>query len=207
MNVKKKQTFDAREFFDAYCAEHMSTMLDVMEKLGPMTAKAAQLISASLAKGGKWLLCGNGGSAADAQHLAAEMVGRLYKLERPGLAAMALTTDSSALTCVGNDYGFDHVFERQVEALGRKGDVFLGITTSGNSSNVALALEMARKKGLKTILFSGKNGGRMKGRADVELIVPGDKTGHIQEAHITLGHIICFMVEFLLLEQKVIKKR
>lgn len=197
-----KQTF-IRQYFAGTISAQLASAQDLSEEL----ENAAALVSASMRKGGKWLLFGNGGSAADAQHLAAEMVGRLYKLERQGLPAIALTTDSSALTCVGNDYGYDQVFSRQVEALANKGDVVLGISTSGNSKNVNQALKLAKKKGCKTIALGGKGGGGMKKLADISLIVPADKTSHIQEAHIALGHCLCFLVEQNLVESGFIRKK
>jgi D-sedoheptulose 7-phosphate isomerase len=144
--------------------------------------------------GRKVLLAGNGGSAADAQHIAAELVSRL-NYDRPGLAAIALTTDTSALTAIGNDYGYEYVFARQVEALGQAGDVFIGISTSGNSPNVLTALTAARKAGIKTIGFTGKTGGKMAALCDIAIKVPSGHTPNIQECHILFGHIICQIIE------------
>ena len=141
----------------------------------------------------KILLAGNGGSAADAQHVAAELVSRL-NYNRPGLSAIALTTDKSALTAIGNDYGFERVFARQVEALGQEGDVFIATSTSGNSPNILAALQAARAQGLKTIGLSGKTGGKMAAGCDVLLKVPSVTTQKIQECHIMLGHIICEII-------------
>ncbi len=143
---------------------------------------------------GKILLCGNGGSAADAQHIAAELVGR-FQLERRALPAVALTTDTSILTAVANDYSFDKIFARQVEAIGSKGDVLIGISTSGNSRNVLLAVQKAKDIGLLTIGFTGKNGGKLKNMADHCLIVNSPSTPRIQEVHITLGHVLCDFIE------------
>ena len=144
----------------------------------------------------KILLCGNGGSAADAQHLATEFVIRLSPtIKRPGLPAIALTTDTSNLTAGANDLGYDHVFARSVEALGTSGDVLIGISTSGNSPNVNHAMEKARELGMKTIAFLGKDGGTSKGLADLALIIPSNDTQRIQEGHITVGHIIFQQVE------------
>ena len=137
---------------------------------------------------------GNGGSAADAQHLAAEFVGR-YKMERPGLPAIALTTDSSIITSVGNDYGYDFIFARQVEAHCKPGDIVLGITKSGNSQNVMKAFEVAKKFGAKTAVWTGKDGGQAAKMADVAIIVPSNNTPRIQEAHVALIHIICELFE------------
>ena len=159
--------------------------------------KAARLLHDTLKKGNKLLFFGNGGSASDSQHLAAEFVGR-YEKERRALPAIALTTDTSILTAVGNDYGFDRIFERQIEALGRPGDTAIGISTSGNSKNVLLGIAKARQMGLSTIVFSGRSGGELKGRADLDLIVPSQKTSRIQETHILIGHILCERIDELI---------
>ncbi|MDR1451783.1 MAG: D-sedoheptulose 7-phosphate isomerase [Helicobacteraceae bacterium] len=156
--------------------------------------QAAKLCAKTLQEGGKILLFGNGGSAADAQHIAAELTGR-YKKERKALAAIALTTDTSALTAIGNDYGFDRVFERQVEALVKQNDVLIGISTSGDSANALLALKKGREIGAATIGFSGKNGGKMRDLCDINLIAPSFDTPRIQEIHIFLGHTLCMLVE------------
>ena len=145
-------------------------------------------------RGGKILLAGNGGSAADAQHIAAEFVGRFVK-ERRSLPAIALTVDSSALTAIANDYGFEHVFARQIEGLGRKEDIFIGISTSGNSLNIVKAVEAAQRNGLTTVLFLGKDGGILRGVGEAEIIVPSDITAHIQEMHILIGHILCEYID------------
>ena len=165
---------------DRYIHETLVTM-------GRLTADAMR-------EGGKLLVAGNGGSAADAQHLVAEFVVRLT-VDRPAMPAVALTTDSSILTACGNDYGFDQLFSRQLLALGRKGDVFLAISTSGNSPNLLQALQTARELGLTTIGFSGKDGGRMKGLCEYNIIVPSDRTANIQETHLALEHIFCMIVE------------
>jgi D-sedoheptulose 7-phosphate isomerase len=153
-----------------------------------------RLCHAAILRGGKILLAGNGGSAADAQHIAAEFVGRFVK-ERRSLPAIALTVDTSALTAIANDYGFESVFARQIEGLGRKEDVFIGISTSGNSPNIVSAVEAAQKNGLTTILFLGRDGGILRGVADAEIIVPSDITAHIQEMHILIGHILCEYID------------
>ncbi len=142
----------------------------------------------------KILLAGNGGSAADAQHIAAELVSRL-NYDRPGLSAIALTTDTSALTAIGNDYGFDRIFARQLEALGQAGDVLMAISTSGNSPNILASLEAARKLGIKTIGLTGKTGGKMAPLCDIAIKVPTGCTPNIQECHIMFGHIICQIIE------------
>ncbi len=142
----------------------------------------------------KTILAGNGGSAADAQHIAAEMVGR-YGFDRPSLPSLALTTDTSALTAIGNDYGYDRVFSRQLEGMGQEGDIFIGISTSGNSLNIIKAFEVAKKKNIFTVALVGRDGGEMAKIADISLIVPSDSTPRIQESHILIGHIICDIIE------------
>jgi len=154
----------------------------------------AEYIITALKKGGKLLVFGNGGSASDAQHIVAELVGKFSK-ERPGLAAIALTTNSSILTALANDYGYDIVFARQIEALGQKNDVVLGISTSGRAKNVAAGIKQAKKMGLKTIALTGGDGGDIAKLADVSLLVPSSSTPRIQEAHITIGHILCELAE------------
>jgi len=154
----------------------------------------ARLIIAAYKRGGKVVLFGNGGSAADAQHIACELVGR-FKLDRQALAAIALTTDTSVLTAVANDCGYEMVFSRQVEALVDKKDVVIGISTSGDSPNVIEAIKVAKTKGAKTIGLTGGNGGKLAQVVDLALIVPSDSTPRIQEAHITIGHIVCELVE------------
>ncbi len=149
--------------------------------------------------GNKLLVAGNGGSAADAQHIAAEFVSR-FNFDRPGLPALALTTDTSILTAIGNDYGYDQLFRRQLEAHGQAGDVFMGISTSGNSPNILMALEAARLKGIKTFGLTGGSGGKMRDLCDHCLCVPSDDTPRIQEAHIVIGHTLCAMVELALFE-------
>ena len=159
-------------------------------------AAGADLLVACYRAGGKVLFCGNGGSAADCQHLAAELVSALnHDRPRAALGAIALTTDTSFLTANANDFGFDHVFERQVEALGRRGDVLVAISTSGNSPNVLRALERARAQGLGTVLLTGRGGGKGAPLADVAVRVPSDETQHIQEVHIAAGHVLCALVE------------
>ncbi|WP_299546138.1 D-sedoheptulose 7-phosphate isomerase [uncultured Helicobacter sp.] len=165
-----------------------------LESLVPNLEIAAQMLIDTLKGGGKILLCGNGGSAADAQHIAAELTGR-YKKERQGLSAIALTTDTSALTAIGNDYGYDYVFSRQCEALANPKDLLWGISTSGNSKNVLNALDRARQIGCKTLGFSGRDGGAMQNLCDVLLISPSNDTPRIQEIHILMGHILCDLIE------------
>jgi D-sedoheptulose 7-phosphate isomerase len=155
---------------------------------------ASQMAVDTLKNGGKILFFGNGGSASDAQHISAELTGR-YKTERKGLAGIALTTDTSALTAIGNDYGYDRVFDRQVEALANKGDLLLGISTSGNSKNVVNALKLGKELGCKTIGFSGRNGGAMNEVCDINVVVPSDNTPRIQEMHILFGHTMCQIID------------
>jgi D-sedoheptulose 7-phosphate isomerase len=157
-------------------------------------SEIAETISASLCKGGKLLVFGNGGSAADSQHFAAEIVGR-YKKERKGLSAIALSTDTSILTAVGNDYGFEKIFERQIIAIGKKGDVALGISTSGNSENVYLGLKAAKEKGLITISLLGRDGGKIAKISDKAIVYPEMETPRIQEYHLVALHIIAFLID------------
>jgi D-sedoheptulose 7-phosphate isomerase len=164
-------------------------------------AAVARVLAGTLQEGGKILLFGNGGSAADAQHLAAEFVNR-FRIERPPLAALALTTDTSILTSIANDYDFLEVFVKQVRALGRPGDVALGLSTSGNSANVVKALEVARQLGLKTLALSGGEGGPVAAAAELAIVVPSGSTPRIQEVHITIGHVLCDLVDFLLFPDK-----
>ena len=165
-----------------------------LDALGPEVERAAQCLSDALHGGGKLMFCGNGGSAADSQHLASEFTGRFINDRRP-LAALALSTDSSALTCIANDYAFDQVFERQLRALGRKGDVLVAISTSGRSANVLRAVQAARESGISVVGLLGRDGGTLKPHCDVALVVPSDTTARIQEAHIFIGHTLCAMVE------------
>ncbi len=142
----------------------------------------------------KTILAGNGGSAADAQHIAAELVGR-YGFDRPSIPSLALTTDTSNLTAIGNDYGYDAIFSRQLEGMGQEGDIFIGISTSGNSQNLINAFESAQKKNILTVALVGKDGGKMAQMADIALIVPSHETPRIQESHILIGHILCDIIE------------
>ena len=163
--------------------------------------KAARLIIGSLRKGGKLILFGNGGSAADAQHIAAELVGR-FRRERAPLPAIALSTNTSSLTSISNDYGYEMVFKRQIEALGKPGDVAVGISTSGNAESVIEAIIAAREHGIETIGLTGKDGGKLANLTDAAIIVPSNETAHIQEAHIMIGHLICELVEEALANEK-----
>ncbi|WP_240741834.1 SIS domain-containing protein [Deinococcus sp. KSM4-11] len=177
---------------------------DVLELLPPLEAdlaRAAERCVAALRSGGKMLICGNGGSAADAQHFAAELTGR-FRRERAPLAALALTTDSSALTCIGNDYEFAEVFARQVRALARPGDVLVGLSTSGSSPNVRRALSAAREIGADTVLFSGDRLAERPAEVDVLLAVPAARTAQIQEMHILLIHVLCETIDDALLGEE-----
>ena len=180
--------------------EHLKTSKATMESITQALEIAANLCIKSLKNGGKILIFGNGGSAADAQHIAAELVGR-YKMERKGLAAIALTTDSSAITCITNDYSYDYVFSRQLEALANSKDVVIGISTGGTSSNVIKGLMTARDLGCKTIGFSGRGGGNFNILCDINLVVPTDDTPRIQEMHILIGHTICHLIDLAFDEQ------
>ena len=182
--------------------ESIQTKQQAAQVLAQPTAQAAELLFNALANDGKFLICGNGGSAADAQHFAAEMTGRFEK-ERMELAAIALTTDTSALTAIGNDYGFDHVFSKQVRALGRAGDILVGISTSGNSGNVIEAIKAAHQNGMHVIALTGRDGGKiaqMLQEGDVLLNVPYPRTARIQEVHILLIHAMCDCIDTMLTE-------
>lgn len=165
--------------------------------LAPAVGEASRLIAERMRAGGKLMICGNGGSAADSQHIAAEFTGR-FIVDRKPLAALALSTDTSALTCIGNDYSFDEVFARQVGGLGRTGDCLIGVSTSGNSENVIRAVAVAREFGITTIGLLGRDGGKLASLCDQSVIVPSRDTARIQEAHILIGHTICGAVEQLL---------
>ena len=183
-----------RSIIEFEFSEHLKTAQATLEYIATPLEDAANLCIDSLRNGNKILIFGNGGSAADAQHIAAEMVGR-YKVERKGLAAIALTTDTSALTSIGNDYGYDHVFDRQVEALANEGDVAIGISTGGSSHNVINGLKTASDLGCKLIGFSGRDGGEMNALCDINLVIPAEDTPRIQEMHIVIGHTICHLID------------
>ena len=185
----------------AHFAESIAAKQQAVEVLAEPTAEAAQLMINCLMNDGKILVCGNGGSAADAQHFAAEMTGRFEK-ERMELAAIALTTDTSALTAIGNDYGFDHIFSKQVRALGRPGDILMGISTSGNSANIIEAIHAAHERDMQVIAFTGRDGGKIAGLLkdnDVLLNVPHPRTARIQENHIVFIHALCDCIDSALL--------
>ena len=173
---------------------HLETINNVINHMESDIEAAATIVVEALKNGNKILLCGNGGSAADAQHIAAELTGR-YKTERRGLPGIALTTDTSALTAIGNDYGYDRVFDRQVESLANSGDVIIGISTSGNSKNIINALKLGHELGCKTIGLTGRDGGSMNEVCNINLVVPSDNTPRIQEMHILFGHTICQIID------------
>ncbi|WP_295794990.1 D-sedoheptulose 7-phosphate isomerase [Mucilaginibacter sp.] len=176
--------------------DHQQLVNKVIEQLSGDIEKACEMIITAIQNGNKVLTAGNGGSAADAQHIAAELSGRFVK-HRKALPGIALTTDTSALTAIANDYGYDHVFSRQVEALAQPGDLFIGISTSGNSQGILNAFETATKFGCKTLGLSGRDGGKMNGICDLNVIIPSDITARIQEMHILIGHILCKAVDDL----------
>lgn len=184
-----------KERIQSIVAESLETKRRYFEDHAEQVAHAAALISESFAAGGKLLLCGNGGSAADAQHIAGEFINRFMMAERRGLPAIALSTDGGVLTCIANDTGFDKIFARQIEALGSRGDVCLVISTSGTSPNIVAAVEQARSQGLRTIGLLGRDGGRVAELCDLSMVVPSRDTQRIQETHNLIGHIICEMVE------------
>ncbi len=192
MNIKEliKQNFD----------ESIAAKQKAAEFIQPSVEKAINILTTAFKAGNKILICGNGGSAADSQHFAAEFTGR-YEMERTPLPAIALTTDTSALTAIGNDYSFDVIFSKQVEALGSSGDILLGISTSGNSSNVIKAIEVAHNKGMKIITLTGKDGGKIAKLlkdTDVNVCVPVNRTARIQEVHLLVLHTICDAVDNIL---------
>lgn len=185
----------ALEKIQIHLAESAAVKQRIAQTMGPEILRAANLLVESLGAGHKLLLCGNGGSAADCQHMAAELVSKMSRdLERPGLPVLALTTDCSFLTAYANDYGYEGVFSRQVTAFGRSGDVLLGISTSGNSRNVIEGIHSARSLGMKVITLTGA-GGAMAPLADVSLCVPCTDTQYIQEAHLAVEHLLCYIVE------------
>ena len=183
-----------RETIYFHFREHLQVISDLPDLYTDAILNAGALIANSLKRGGTLFWCGNGGSAADSQHLAAELVGR-FKKDRKALRSIALTTDTSVLTCVANDYSYEDIFSRQLEALARSGDVLIAISTSGNSENILRALIAAEELGVKTIALLGKDGGQAKIIADQAIVIPSDSTARIQEAHILIGHILCDLIE------------
>ncbi len=185
-----------KHFIKEYISDSIEAKQRIMnnDALVKKIENAAKVIADAIKNGQKILIAGNGGSAADSQHIAAEFVNRFY-FEREALPAIALTVDTSALTAIGNDYGFINIFARQIEALGKDGDIFLAITTSGNSPNIIKALETAKKKKIKTILLTGQKKSHSAERADLSINVPSEETPKIQESHIMIGHILCAIAE------------
>lgn len=174
--------------------DHINLIKEVEMTMTKQIIELSEQCIKTLRAGNKIILFGNGGSASDAQHIAAEFTGR-FRTERKGLAAIALTTDTSALTAIGNDYGFDKIFSRQMEALGQDGDLVIGISTSGNSTNVLNGLDIAKDKGCYTVGLLGNDGGRIKSIVNLSLIIPSNDTARIQEAHIMIGHLLCHMID------------
>jgi len=185
---------DSRRLIEHFVTESLRVKSEFFQNNATLIADTAEKMAQALRDGRKILLFGNGGSAADAQHIAAEFVGR-YIPDRMPLPALSLAADPSALTSLGNDYGYNAVFSRQIQALGNTGDIAIGISTSGNSPNVLEAMDVARTKGLLTIGFTGESGGKMNGRTDVLFRVPSGMTPRIQETHITLGHVLCELID------------
>lgn len=187
-NLQQRVTASIRKSITT--KEQLLSNTEMVERI----AGVSEIVTAAFRKGNKLLLCGNGGSAADAQHIAAEFVGR-FAIDRPALPALALSVNTSCVTAIGNDYGFETVFSRQIEALARPGDVVLGISTSGNSPNVLKAMSSARRMGLQTAALTGASGGKLKDAADYCICVPSSETPRIQECHILIGHIIAELAE------------
>lgn len=187
---------DKKKFVSDSLTESSETKINMLNECSEDILAAAELLTEAYRNGNKLLLCGNGGSAADCQHIATELMIRLsHHINRPALPAIALTTDTSNLTAGGNDIGYENVFARNVEGLGNKGDVLLAISTSGNSSNVVKAVDTAKSKGMKVIGFLGGSGGKLKPMVDLPVVIPSPNTQRIQEGHITAAHIICEIVE------------
>ena len=187
---------DKKKFISDSLAESSETKINILKECSEDILAAANILTEAYRNGNKLLLCGNGGSAADCQHIATELMIRLsHHVERPALPAIALTTDTSNLTAGGNDIGYENVFARNVEGLGNKDDVLLAISTSGNSANVVKAVDMAKSKGMKVIGFLGGSGGKLKSMVDLPVVIPSPNTQRIQEGHITVAHIICEIVE------------
>lgn len=180
-----------------YIQNQLDELIEGLKQLKDQAATVNQIVALcvdALKAGNKIIFCGNGGSAAQSQHLAAELVGR-YKLDRPAMNSISLTVDTSNLTAIGNDYGYDVVFSRQLEGVGKRGDVLIGLSTSGNSRNVLLAFQKAKAMGIHTVAFVGQKGGEMHQQAELSLAVPATTSAHIQEMHITIGHLVCDLIE------------
>jgi D-sedoheptulose 7-phosphate isomerase len=190
---------EIKSFIETQLKESAETKLSILDKCSNEIEQAINAMTESVRAGGKILFCGNGGSAADAQHLATEFMIRLsHDLQRPAIPAIALTTDSSNLTAGGNDIGFENVFARNVEGLGSRGDVLIAISTSGNSANVVKAVEKAKEKEILVIGFLGGSGGKLKSLVDIPIVIPNENVQRIQEGHITVGHILCEATERIL---------
>ncbi len=193
-NARVSESRSMRSLLEGSLREHLNAIQDLLQSRISEIERAGEMICATLASRHKILLCGNGGSAADAQHIAAELVGR-YEMERPGLPAIALTTDTSALTALSNDYGYQQVFARQVQALATNGDLLIALSTSGASDNVIEAAKAAKTLGCKIVGLTGGAGGLLASQCDIVVSVPSQRTSRIQEAHITVGHLWCEMVD------------
>lgn len=204
IDVAMSVSLNSTSIFDRAIQEHLRVIENIHAQRSILERIAAEMTRAVCA-GNKVMWCGNGGSAADSQHLAAEFVGR-FRRERRGLPSIALTTDTSVLTSISNDYGYERVFSRQVEALCTEGDVLVGISTSGNSKNVCVALEAARQLGGFTVAFTGEGGGAMAGMAHIALCIPSRDTARIQEGHILCGHMLCDWVELSVCEKMAVGK-
>jgi D-sedoheptulose 7-phosphate isomerase len=188
--------FERKRFITESLKESSEIKLKVLESCYEDILKAAEMVLSCIKEGNKLMLCGNGGSAADSQHLATEFMIRLsHDINRKAIPAIALSTDSSNLTAGGNDIGFDNIFARNIEGIGREGDVLIGISTSGNSKNIVKAVQTANAMGIKTICLLGSGGGKLKGECTLPIIVPSDNVQRIQESHITIGHILCEITE------------
>lgn len=189
-----KASEEQQKTIGSHFYEHQSVLNETKNKLNLQINDIAKVVSETIINDGTIFFCGNGGSASDSQHLAAELIGR-FKNERKPLRAISLNSDTSVLTCISNDFGFDNIFSRQIEALGKKNDLLIAISTSGKSRNIEKALKQAKQNGLKTIAFLGKDGGIAKNLTDISLIIPSYSTARIQEMHIFIGHILCDLVE------------
>lgn len=188
--------FERKKIISDSLMESSEIKLKVLESCYDDIVKAADIILDAIKKGNKMMLCGNGGSAADSQHLATEFMIRLsHDINRKAIPAIALSTDSSNLTAGGNDIGFENIFARNIEGIGKEGDVLIGISTSGNSKNIIKAVQVAKSMGIKTICLLGSGGGKLKAECDLPIIVPSDNVQRIQESHITIGHILCEITE------------
>ena len=188
--------FERKRFITESLKESSEIKLKVLESCYDDILKAAEMVLSCIKEGNKLMLCGNGGSAADSQHLATEFMIRLsHDINRKAIPAIALSTDSSNLTAGGNDIGFENIFARNIEGIGREGDVLIGISTSGNSKNIVKAVQTANAMGIKTICLLGSGGGKLKGECKLPIIVPSDNVQRIQESHITIGHILCEITE------------